>query len=70
VLEARFLVEGMSCAHCEAAVTKALQAVRGVSRTQVSLETRRAEVRFDPAQTTVAAPARAVGDAGYTLREA
>lgn len=39
------IVEGMSCQHCVASVTKALLAVPGVESAQVSLEGARAEVR-------------------------
>lgn len=38
------MIEGMSCQHCVASVTKALQAVPGVESAQVSLDEARATV--------------------------
>ena len=55
-------VKGMSCQHCVAAVTKALQAVPGVQRAEVDLAAARARVAGDaPAQALL----DAVTQAGY-----
>ena len=62
-------VKGMSCGHCAGAVTKALEALPGVSQVQVDLATGR--VSF-----ASAAPisreelARAIKAAGYELAPA
>ena len=58
-------VKGMSCQHCVAAVTKALQAVPGVQRADVDLAQARARVAGDaPAQALL----DAVTQAGYEAR--
>ncbi|OIQ79851.1 copper-transporting P-type ATPase [mine drainage metagenome] len=58
-------VGGMSCQHCVAAVTKALQAVPGVQRADVDLAQARARVAGDaPAQALL----DAVTQAGYEAR--
>ena len=57
-------VEGMTCATCAGRIESALCALPGVSA-QVNLAAERAEVRFDPAQTTPAALAEAIETAGY-----
>lgn len=41
-------IRGMTCGHCERAVTKALQDVEGVSRVEVSLEKGEARVEASP----------------------
>lgn len=58
-------VEGMSCGGCVRNVTGALQAVPGVGKVEVSLEGKRAEVEFDPAQADRAALVAAIEDAGF-----
>jgi copper chaperone len=59
-------IEGMSCGHCVARVSKALTAVPGVAVDDVQIG--QASVRFDPALASADAIARAVGDAGYPAR--
>ena len=63
-MEKKLNVEGMSCQHCVAHVTQALEAVEGVSRVEVSLEDASAIVEFDgavPDEVLIAA----VKNAGY-----
>ena len=58
-------VEGMSCAHCQMHVQKALLGVAGVHDAEVSLEENKAVVTLDqdvPDQALM----DAVTDAGYT----
>ena len=43
--ETTLLITGMTCGHCVAAVTRALQAVPGVQTAEVSLERKQAVVR-------------------------
>lgn len=61
-------ISGMSCGHCVGRVSKALQAVPGV--TVESVEIGSASVAFDPSLTNAAAIAQAVTAAGYEARVA
>lgn len=65
-----FDVSAMSCGHCVAAVTRAVQAVVPQARVDVALAERRVAVDADPAQAP--AIARAISEAGYpaTVRPA
>jgi mercuric ion binding protein len=58
-------VPGMNCVLCPATVKKALQRMPGHVDAKVDLDTKRAVVRYDAAQTAPHALARAVTDAGY-----
>ncbi|WP_175817705.1 mercury resistance system periplasmic binding protein MerP [Burkholderia diffusa] len=58
-------VPGMTCAACPITVKTALSRVAGVSRVEVTFETREARVTFDDAQTDVPALKKATADAGY-----
>jgi copper ion binding protein len=58
-------IEGMTCGHCAARVTKALQAVNGVKGVDVSLERKNAVLEGDG---LVDADIRAaIEDAGYQV---
>ncbi|CAN0508754.1 unnamed protein product [Phaeothamnion confervicola] len=64
--ERTYVVEGMTCAHCRAAVAEEVGAVTGVTAVEVDLETGRLAVHgegFDHA-----AIAAAVVEAGYAVR--
>ena len=56
-------IEGMSCAHCVAHVTRTLQAVPGVQSAEVQLAAGRALVQHENAD--VAAMLSALDEAGY-----
>jgi copper chaperone CopZ len=58
-------INGMSCAHCVAAVKKALTAVPGVTVREVAIG--RAVVTLDPAGGSLAAVEAAIDDAGYDV---
>jgi Cu+-exporting ATPase len=58
-------IKGMTCASCAGRVERALKSVPGVQEAAVNLAAERAEVRFDPAATSVEALRRAVEGAGY-----
>uniref|UniRef100_A0A7C3ZBZ6 Heavy-metal-associated domain-containing protein n=1 Tax=Desulfobacca acetoxidans TaxID=60893 RepID=A0A7C3ZBZ6_9BACT len=59
-------VKGMSCGHCAAAVTKALEALPGVSQVQVDLTTGR--VTFNAAEPVPTEElARVIKNAGYEM---
>jgi len=60
------IVEGMSCAHCSAAVTKALNALAGVSA-NVDLDAKTATVTLADAAITDALLSAAIVDAGYEV---
>ena len=60
------IVKGMSCGHCAAAVSKALQKMPGVTEVQVELESGR--VRFTAPQPIPPEElARVIKAAGYEL---
>ena len=60
-------VTGMTCDHCVHAVTKALQAVAGVDKVSVSLDTGRARV---DGKASPEALIRAVEEEGYKAQVA
>lgn len=62
---AHLAIAGMSCAGCARGVTKLLQNVPGVQQADVNFAAEQARVRFDPAQTNVAALIAAVDDGGF-----
>jgi len=56
-------IEGMSCAHCLNAVTRALRSIPGVEIESVQIG--RADLRYDEGTTTPSALEAAVTEAGY-----
>ncbi|WP_207005633.1 heavy-metal-associated domain-containing protein [Trinickia mobilis] len=62
-----FQVEGMSCQHCAAAVTKAIQAHDAAARVQVDLEQGRVAVESVQNASVLRA---AIDEAGYTVKGA
>jgi copper chaperone len=58
-------VAGMTCMGCVNSVTKALNAVPGVNKIEVSLENNQATVTFDEGKTNVDALKNAIEDAGF-----
>ena len=62
-------IHGMSCNGCVQSVKNALLRSAGVSDAQVSLEEMKAQVTFDEHQTSPAALANAVSEAGYEASE-
>ncbi|EAC6408234.1 copper chaperone [Listeria monocytogenes] len=60
-------VEGMTCSHCKARVTKALSEVSGVKSAVVSLDEGTATVEFEQGQVTEDALIDAVEEAGYEV---
>lgn len=56
-------ITGMTCGHCVAAVTRALNGVPGVSIDHVEIGA--ASVAYDPTETTPADIAKAVEEEGY-----
>jgi copper chaperone CopZ len=60
-------IEGMSCGHCVARVKKTLEAVAGVTVSDVQIGSARLAIQ-EPA--VLAEVIRALDDAGYPAREA
>ncbi len=61
-------VSGMSCGHCVARVTKALEAMGGVTVERVDVGA--ATVAFDPTRTSPIEIAQAVTESGYEAQPA
>lgn len=61
----RLTVTGMTCAHCEARVEKALLARPGVSHAKADHQHNACSVTFDPGAVSATELAQAVRDAGY-----
>jgi len=58
-------VEGMSCVSCAASVKKALAAIEGVDRVEVSLGERSARVGFDSSRVSPDRLVAAINELGY-----
>lgn len=61
-----YVVDGMSCAHCEAAVREEVGTLPGVVDVRVDLASKRVEVDGDPVDD--AAVRAAIEEAGYEAR--
>lgn len=66
-MKTQLKIEGMSCGHCVAGVTRALQSVNGVEGASVTLQPGLAIVEHGSAVTAEALVA-AVEDEGYTAQ--
>jgi copper chaperone len=60
-------VEGMSCAHCKAAVEGELNRLSGVQRANANVEKGTVEVSYDEDTVTTEDLKDAIEDAGYTV---
>ncbi|GAA5785452.1 hypothetical protein GCM10007860_03880 [Chitiniphilus shinanonensis] len=60
-------ISGMSCGGCVASVTRALQALEGVTEVAVTLDPGAAKVTFDPDDTDRRTIESAIEDAGYDV---
>ena len=58
-------VSGMTCTGCARSAAGALRKQNGVASAEVSLETGKAQIEFDPAQVSVAQLKAALEAAGY-----
>ncbi|WP_422745691.1 heavy-metal-associated domain-containing protein [Mycobacterium sp. WMMD1722] len=63
----RLEVDGMSCQHCIASITAAVEAIPGVTAVQVDLPTKAVTVSGEPDQHRVV---DAIEDCGYDVRPA
>ena len=57
-------IEGMTCQHCVRAVETRLRNTDGVEVENVAIGS--ADIRFDPAKTSIDALEEAIADEGYT----
>lgn len=62
-----FKVEGMSCMHCVQAIKTAVGSLPGISRVEVDLMGKKAEVTFDPAQVDTRSIIEKIVEAGYEV---
>ena len=60
-------ISGMTCGGCVRSVSKVLNALNGVAKSDVSLEERRAVVDFDPDKVGVDQLKHAIEEAGYEV---
>lgn len=60
-------VSGMTCSGCVRSVSKALNALDGVAKADVSLGKRCAVVNYDPAKLAVEQLKHAIQEAGYEV---
>jgi copper ion binding protein len=68
IMKIELSVDGMSCEHCVAHVTQALEGVAGVKSAKVSLRKKNAVVKCDD-NVSVDALKAAVVDAGYQAEQ-
>jgi len=61
-------IEGMTCAHCEMTVTKALKETSGVKSVKVSLDEKTAYVEYKSSKTSPEKLIAAVEKAGYKAK--
>ena len=60
-------ISGMTCGGCVRSVSKVLNALNGVAKSEVSLEERRAVVDFDADRVGVDQLKHAIEEAGYEV---
>ena len=67
IIEKKFMIKGMSCAACSAAIQKGVAKLAGVDDVQVSLLSNSMTVRYDDEATDVSAIAETVRMLGYGI---
>ncbi len=60
-------ISGMTCGGCVRSVSRVIDALDGVVKSEVSLEEKRAVVDFDPGKLGVEQLKRAIEEAGYEV---
>ncbi|AYK15759.1 MAG: heavy-metal-associated domain-containing protein [Methanosarcina flavescens] len=58
-------VEGMSCMHCQLRVKKAVEAVEGVQRADVNLQTKQVTVDYEEGKVNLEEVKAAIRETGY-----
>lgn len=61
-------VEGMTCGHCQSAVTGALQGLEGVVEVDVQLDKGTADITYDKSKISVDQMKEAIEDQGYDVK--
>ena len=62
-------VEGMMCAHCEARVTGALEALEGVKKAKASAKEKNVVVKFDEDKVDVVKLKKTIEEQGYKVTD-
>jgi copper chaperone len=58
-------VEGMSCMHCQLRVKKAVEAVEGIQRADVNLQTKQVTVDYEEGKVNLEKVKAAIRESGY-----
>ena len=58
-------VEGMSCMHCQLGVKKAVEAVEGVKRADVNLQTKQVTIEYEEGKVNLEDVKAAIRETGY-----
>jgi copper chaperone len=67
MIERTLSVEGMSCAHCKAAVEGELKALPGIEKANADIAMGTVEVRYDEGAVSTEDLKGAIEEAGYTV---
>jgi copper chaperone len=67
MVQVNFIVQGMTCGHCKAAVEKILGQLDGVSEVSVNLETKEVKVIYDAGKVSSNNFKNVIEDAGYDV---
>jgi copper chaperone len=67
MIEKTLDVEGMSCAHCKAAVEGELRALRGIEKANADVARGTVEVYYDESKVGTEDLKSAIEEAGYTV---
>lgn len=67
MIEARYTVPDMSCAHCKSAIEDALQGISGVKKVEADPDSKVVEVAYDEDRVEETKIQAAIEDAGYTV---
>ena len=67
MIEKTLNVEGMSCAHCKAAVEGELKALPGIEKANADVATGTVEVRYDESKVGTEDLKGAIEEAGYRV---
>jgi copper chaperone len=60
-------IKGMSCSHCQRAVTNALKELEGVENVEVHLDQGTADVTYDSSKVSIDKMKEAVEEQGYDV---
>ena len=58
-------VEGMSCGHCQMRVKKAVEAVEGIKKADVNLQTKQVTIDYEEGKANLEKVKAAIKEAGY-----